>query len=113
MLCLYKQMLLIGLRLKIVLKGIAPISRDLAGIILPHNRFGAHQISQGITEEIELEQRNFAYVGSKLAKVWSNTVIHGHPTVAEYIGPEMSNIFEKEQEWYATHVKEPILPANC
>ena len=86
----------------------APLSHDLAGIILPYDHFGTHLNSQGITEDIELEKRNFAHAGQILAEVWSNTVINGHPTIAEYIEPDENcqNIIDKDQEWMATHVKE-------
>lgn len=61
----------------------APLSRALTGIILPHERFGTHLDSQGRTTDTELEKKNFSYAGTALAEVWSDTVIDGHVTVAE------------------------------
>lgn len=61
----------------------APLSRALAGIILPYDHYGTHLDSQGCTIDIDLERTNFYYAGRALAEVWSNTVIDGHVTVAE------------------------------
>ena len=37
----------------------APLSRDLAGIILPHDHFGNHLNNDGTTAGVELEKENF------------------------------------------------------
>lgn len=61
----------------------APLSRSLTGLILPHDRYGTHLDSQGKTVDIELEKQNFQFAGEALAEIWSDTVIDGHLTVAE------------------------------
>lgn len=61
----------------------APLSRSVVGIILPHNHYGTHLDSQGRTIDDDLEKKNFSYAGNALAEVWSETVIDGHVTVAE------------------------------
>lgn len=61
----------------------APLSRALAGIILPHEHFGTHLDSQGRTINVDLERSNFSHAGRALAEVWTDTVIDGHATVAE------------------------------
>ena len=65
----------------------APLSHDLAGLILPHDHFGTHLDSQGRTTDRELELSNFEHAGKILADIWSKTVIDGNPVVAEYIPP--------------------------
>ena len=37
----------------------APLSHDLAGIILPHDTFGDHLDGSGNTIDQELEEKNF------------------------------------------------------
>lgn len=61
----------------------APLSRSLVGVILPHDRYGTHLDSQGLTIDAELEKINLSYAGTALAEVWSETIIDGHVTVAE------------------------------
>lgn len=61
----------------------APLSRALSGIILPHEHFGTHLDKQGRTIDSDLEKKNFSFAGTALAEVWSDIVIDGHVTVAE------------------------------
>ena len=55
----------------------APLSHDLAGVILPHDQYGSHFNSRGETVNNKLEKVNFAKAGQTLASIWSNTVIDG------------------------------------
>ena len=84
----------------------APLSRFLAGIILPHDTFGSHLNSQGITVDEELEKQNFQKAGETLAEVWSEAVIDQFPVVAEWRGgivaEEPATVTE---EWLANHVR--------
>ena len=63
-------------------------SKDLSGVLLPHDHFGTHLNSQGKTINTDLERKNFAHAGKLLAEIWSDTVIDGHPTVSEFIDGE-------------------------
>lgn len=84
----------------------APLSRFLAGIILPHDTFGNHLNSQGQTVDEELERVNFQNAGQALAEVWSEAVIDGFPVVAEWRGGEiMPESQYPSQKWLATHVR--------
>ena len=65
----------------------APLSHDLAGVVLPHDTFGSHLNNKNETVDKELEMKNFAKAGEVLAEIWSKTVINNYPTVAEYINP--------------------------
>lgn len=86
----------------------APLSRELAGLILPHNHYGSHLNDSGVTINQELELQNFEYAGKTLAEVWNNLVIDGHPVIAEYA--DEKSIFEEPDsvfpEWYFTLVQE-------
>ena len=88
----------------------APLSRELSGLILPHEHFGSHLDSQGRTIDEELEKSNFKYAGETLSEVWTQVTIDNFPTVAEYIVPEVSelvseNLLTKDQDWYTNHVR--------
>jgi hypothetical protein len=71
----------------VVERRLAPMSHDLAGLILPHDHFGTHLNNNGLTEHTELEKTNFQLTGNVLAEVWSMNVLDEHPVVAEYINP--------------------------
>lgn len=88
----------------------APLSRELAGLILPHEKFGSHLDSQGRTIDRDLEKKKFRHAGECLAEVWSDLHIDGFPVVANYIDPESSevsteNIIKKNSDWFARHVQ--------
>lgn len=91
----------------------APLSRDLAGLILPHDHFGTHLNEKGETTDEELELKNFEHAGTALAEIWSETIIDSHPTVAKYVKPEESNESEyyvssdnTSAEWKMKHVRD-------
>lgn len=88
----------------------APLSKELAGLIIPHNHFGSHLDSQLRTTDLALEKQNFKYAGELLADVWSEMTIDGYSTVAEYIDPESSELDPEsfhgfDQIWFAKHVR--------
>ena len=41
----------------------APLSRELSGLILPHEHFGTHLDADGRTIDEELEKANFSFAG--------------------------------------------------
>lgn len=61
----------------------APLSKGLVGIILPHDHYGTHLDKNGKTVDINLERQNFSYAGRVVAEIWSELEIDGHLTVAE------------------------------
>jgi len=65
----------------------APLSRQLCGLLLPHDRYGTHLDASRHTVDETLERKNFQYAGEALAEVWSNTIIDKFPVVAEYVKP--------------------------
>ena len=88
----------------------APLSRELSGLILPHDKYGSQLNDRGLTIDTNLEKKNFSFAGSTLAEIWSQTVIDGHPIVAEYIDPELSelkpeSLQSKDPIWFAAHVR--------
>ncbi|KAJ8867517.1 hypothetical protein PR048_031319 [Dryococelus australis] len=87
----------------------APLSRELTGVVLHHDSFGTHLDSNGRTVDVSLEKDNFKKAGEILAEIWSAVCIGGHEVVAKYIDPnnDTSNVPDlPSEEWYAEHVKE-------
>lgn len=68
----------------------APLSHELAGLILPHEHYGSHLDNAGKTVDEELENANFAFAGRTLSEVWSGMIIDSYPVVSEYIEPDKS-----------------------
>ena len=84
----------------------APLSHDLAGIILPHDTYGTHLDGSGKTLDKELEEENFYAAADVLSNIWSQTVIDKHQvnckTVkkgSQFIPPEPS------PDWISKHVQ--------
>ena len=50
----------------------APLSRELIGVIFDHQHYGMHLNSAKKTIDLALEKRNFAYAGKGLASLWNN-----------------------------------------
>lgn len=81
----------------IVERRMAPLSHDLAGLILPHDHFGSHLNDSGVTVNVDLEKLNFRKAGQMLAETWNQTVIDGYPCFAEYINPPVTTDDERRQ----------------
>lgn len=75
----------------------APLSRDLAGLIINHQQLGTHLNERGETIDAEVEKKNFEAAGKFLAEIWSETIIDKYPTIASYIPPEKSEINPTEK----------------
>ena len=83
----------------------APLSHDIAGVILPHDSYGNHLDSNGKTTCIELEKQNFQAASQVLADIWSSTVIDGHKVDATAVQTGKQLVPEDpDQVWMATHV---------
>ena len=82
-------------------------SKELSGVLLPHDKYGTHLDSQGQTVDKELEIKNFTHAGKLLAELWSGMIIDGYPVVAEYISEEAEdNITIKSPQWKSIHVRQ-------
>lgn len=83
----------------------APLSRELVGVILPHNEFGDHLDGKGKTIDLELEKKNFAKAGEVLSEIWNSLVIDNHPVRATYVSEETLNEPDSvDAKWYSDHV---------
>jgi hypothetical protein len=59
-----------------------PLSRDLTGLILPHDHYDSHLDSNGKTIDLDLETLNFEKAARTLAEIWSESVIDTYPLIA-------------------------------
>lgn len=87
----------------------APLSRQLSGVILPHEHFGSHLDQSGKTIDKDLEKKNFEYAGQVLAEIFCDTFIDNHVVIAEYVAEnevlsDTSND-EVSEEWKFRHVR--------
>ena len=55
----------------------APLSRELIGVIFDHEHYGAHLNSAKETIDIQLEKRKFAFAGRALADLWNRMPENG------------------------------------
>lgn len=88
----------------------APLSRQLSGVVLPHDHFGSHLDSSGKTVDTELEVQNFKHAGQCLAEVFSSVIIDGYTVTAEFVETSNSEIRKSDMltakaEWVSRHVR--------
>ncbi|CAF1269054.1 unnamed protein product, partial [Didymodactylos carnosus] len=88
----------------------APLSHELAGLILPYDHYGNHLDSAGKTIDDSLEIRNFERAGETLAEIWSQMKIDGHPVTARYVKPPIDDTTHLEMKedlvWRSKHVRQ-------
>lgn len=87
----------------------APLSHQLAGVILDYEHFGSHLDSQKKTVDIELEKQNFKYAGEVLCDLWNDMMIDKYPVFATYVDPEEADKINDPDKidhfWFAKHVR--------
>ncbi|CAG8576737.1 11521_t:CDS:2 [Dentiscutata erythropus] len=85
---------------------IAPLSHDLADVILSHDTFGSHLDAQLRTNDEELEKRNFKAAADILISIWESTIIDSYPVLVKYLDPsdEHYSPSEKSVTWIEKHV---------
>ena len=69
----------------------APLSQDLTGLVLIHNKFGNALNSKHEVVDEKLDADNLFYAAEQLAKIWSELSINGYPVEAEAIHPSKSS----------------------
>lgn len=68
----------------------APLSKRLSGVILPHEHFGPHLDNRRITIDEDLEKWNYQHAGETVAKNWGEMKIDNNDVSAECRNPEDS-----------------------
>ena len=89
-----------------------PLSKELAGVVLPHDTFGSHLDPNGTSIDERKELQHFQRAGKLLADIWSSTTIDGYPVSAEWVDPdERCNEFQSFSDktlggkWMENHVR--------
>ncbi|KAF2889993.1 hypothetical protein ILUMI_16180 [Ignelater luminosus] len=86
----------------------APLSRDLCGLIIPHDICGTHLDARGRTIDKVLKKKNFEAAGRILAEVWNRTVIDGFEVIAQYVPPTSTAASESTEAndvlWRDRHI---------
>ena len=63
----------------------APLCKELGGVLLEIKYFGAHLDDKGNTTDLQLELKNFEQAGKILDEIWSGLVMDSYPVTAKYI----------------------------
>ena len=83
----------------------APLSKALAGVLLPHDTYGNHLDSEGKTTDTELEKKNFQKAGESLAEIWGEMIIDGFPVVAEFVENRQCDPSVIDESWISRHCR--------
>lgn len=83
----------------------APLSKELAGVVLPYDSFGSHLDASGRITDDDLEKMNFKKAGQVLAEIWSNMVVDDYEITAEYIENEAIEVPAMDEGWMALHCR--------
>lgn len=83
----------------------APLSKALAGVLLPHDIYGNHLDSEGKTTDTELEKKNFQKAGESLAEIWGEMIIDGYPVVAEFVENRQCDPSVIDESWISRHCR--------
>ena len=81
-----------------------PLSKELAGLVLPHESCGTHLDSRQRTIDVELEKLNFKKAGEILGEIWSNLQLDGFPVVAEYVEGKVVEPCNLNEKWMSNHI---------
>lgn len=86
----------------------APLSKQLTGVVLTYDTYGTHLDSRGKTCDPELELRNFQAAGEALANLWNELVIDSYSVCARYKNPDAEAPVPDPVDavWYSKHVRE-------
>ena len=83
----------------------APLSKALSGLLLPHETFDTQLDSPRKTTDVNLEKRNFKAAGEILAQIWEEVVLDKFPVVAEYVENAATNPVDLDEKWISVHCR--------
>ena len=83
----------------------APLSRALSGILLPHETFGTYLDSSRKTVDTNLQKRNFNAAGEILAKIWEEILLNNFPVVADYVENAAKDPVDLNEKWISVHCR--------
>ncbi|GBN16417.1 hypothetical protein AVEN_256447-1 [Araneus ventricosus] len=82
----------------------APLSRELSGLILSYDHYGSYLDENGRTIDEDMEKNNFAYAGKTLSEIWISISMDSYPVAATYVDSGKSNFLD--MDWYSKYVQE-------
>ena len=83
----------------------APFSKALAGLVMPHDSCGSHLNPSGETIDPELEKENLKVAGKILPQMWGELVLDGMPVTAEYVENELITTDGYDEHWVFKHCR--------
>ena len=89
----------------------ASLSKELSGLILPHDKYGSHLNDQGLTIDTNLEKKNFALLEAPWLKFGPRQLLMAiQKWLSIYIDPEVSELKPERLQsndpiWFAAHVR--------
>ena len=83
----------------------APLSKALAGLVIPHDFCGCHLNASGETVDPELEKKNFKVAGNILSQIWGELVLDGKSVTAEYVENELIITDGYDEQWVFKHCR--------
>ena len=85
----------------------APLSKALSGISLPHEMFGTHLDQSRKTIDTNLEKRNFKAAGEILANIQEEIVFDNYPVLTDYGENTAKDPVELNEKWISVHWRNP------
>ena len=83
----------------------APLSKALSGILLPHETFEIYLDSSRETIDTNLEKRNFKAAGEILAKGWEEIVLGNFHVVVDYVENVTKEPVDLNRKWISVHCR--------
>ena len=77
----------------------APLSKALADLVIPHDLCGCHLNASEAMFDPELEKKNFKVAGNILSQIWGELVLDGKSVTAEYVENELIIIDGYDEQW--------------
>ena len=87
----------------------APLSKQLTGVVLDHKFYGYHLDSQQRTIDEVLERKNFQHAGKRLGSIFGDMVNDGHKTVSSYVKPPQN----RDQPRLSRGNQPEVVEAEC
>ena len=86
-------------------KRLAPLSKALAGVVIPHDSCGSYLNPSGETIDLEPEKKNFKVAGKTLSQIWRELVLDGKPVIVEYVESELLTTNKYDEHWVFKHCR--------
>ena len=83
----------------------APLSKALASLVIPHDSCGSHLNPSGETIDPELEKKNFKVAGKILSQIWGELVLEGKLVTVEYVENELITTNRYDEHWVFKHCR--------